>query len=66
MKTNHLHNDGLGSYGLSVRTFAERNGMRVSQVIHFCRLGRLTGARKHPYTKQWWIYPPAKLVLCAT
>lgn len=49
--------------GLSARAFAERLHVRVPLVLRWCREGRIIGARKHPLSRQWWIYPPAKLVL---
>lgn len=47
---------------VSVRAFAERYGLSEPMVLHYCRKGRIFGAAKHPLTKKWWIYPPAKLV----
>jgi hypothetical protein len=32
-------------------------------VLYLCRTGRIFGARLHPLTRKWWIYPPAKLAL---
>lgn len=57
-----LMNDGLGGHGLSLRAFAERHGLSVQRMQHYCRQGKVFGARLHPLTKQWWIYPPAKLL----
>jgi len=48
--------------GVSVRTFADRLGLREQTVLKYCRQGRIFGARKHPLTRKWWIYPPAKLL----
>ena len=62
--SNHLHQDGLGCKGLSCRAFAERHGLSHDFVLRWCKEGKIFGARKHPLTKQWWIYPPTKL-LCA-
>ncbi len=47
---------------VSVRKFAERLGVSEALILHYCRRGRIWGARKHPLTKKWWIYPPAKLL----
>jgi len=57
-----LNDDGLGCFGLSARTFAQHHGLSVRTVIYYCRQGRIFGARKHARTKQWWIYPPAKIL----
>jgi len=47
---------------VSVRAFAERLGLSEKRVTEYCRKGRIFGARKHPLTGKWWIYPPAKLL----
>lgn len=49
--------------GVSLRIFAEQTGIREGQLLHYIRKGQILGARKHPLTKKWWIYPPAKLLL---
>lgn len=49
--------------GVSLLAFSEQTGIRLKQLLHYCRKGQIIGARKHPLTKKWWIYPPAKLVL---
>lgn len=61
--SNKLHDDGLGKRGLSATAFAISLGLSVSRVTRYCRQGLISGARKHPLTKKWWIYPPAKLLL---
>jgi len=48
--------------GVSLATFARMTGVSEHQLARYARSGRLIGARKHPLTKKWWIYPPAKLV----
>jgi len=48
--------------GVSLATFSEMTGVSVKQLLRYCRIGRIIGARKHPLTKKWWIYPPAKLL----
>ena len=62
MSNNKLNNDGLGAKGLSLHTFAERHGLSYALILRYCRDGKIFGARKHHLTKQWWIYPPAKLL----
>lgn len=47
---------------VSARVFALRCGMRLGQVIYYCRTGRIQGARRDPVTLQWSIFPPAKLL----
>ena len=59
-----LHADGLGNEGLSIVSFAERHGLSVAYIQKLCRTGKIFGARLHVKTRQWWIYPPAKL-LCS-
>lgn len=51
--------------GVSLRAFAEQTGIREGQLLHYIRKGQIQGAVKHPITKKWRIYPPAKLVLGA-
>jgi hypothetical protein len=48
--------------GVSLATFSHMTGLSVLALTRYCRLGRIIGARKHPLTKKWWIYPPAKLL----
>jgi len=48
--------------GVSLATFSLTSGVSVKSLLRYCRLGRIIGARKHPLTKKWWIYPPAKLL----
>lgn len=49
--------------GISLRKFADQLGVREVTLLRWCRAGKVIGARKHPLTKKWTIYPPAKLVL---
>lgn len=49
--------------GISVRRFAEQIGVSERCLLNWCRAGKVVGARKHPLTKRWTIYPPAKLAL---
>jgi hypothetical protein len=48
--------------GVSAQAFAESTGINLQTVLRYCKNGRILGARKHPLTKRWWIYPPAKLL----
>lgn len=47
--------------GVSLATFARMTGLSETQLQRYAKAGRIIGARKHPLTKKWWIYPPAKL-----
>lgn len=47
------------SQGQSLRQFAEQTGLSEHLLQSYCRSGKIIGARKHPLTKKWWIYPPA-------
>ena len=47
--------------GISIKRFAEQIGVSERCLLRWCRDGRVVGARKHPLTKKWTIYPPAKL-----
>jgi hypothetical protein len=59
VKSSH---ESIPDNALSVRAFAERSGLSEAVILRYCRKGRIFGARKHPLTKKWWIYPPAKLL----
>lgn len=48
--------------GVSLATFARMTGLSERSLQKYAQRGRIIGARKHPLTKKWWIYPPAKLV----
>ena len=48
--------------GVSLQVFALSAGFTVDQVRKYCQAGRITGARKHPLSGHWFIYPPAKLL----
>ncbi len=55
--------NGIPTAGaVSVRAFAERHGLSERNLLKYCRDGRIDGARRHPLTGKWWIYPPAKIV----
>lgn len=58
-----FNKDGLGSHGLTAHSFAVLHGLSDSYVEHLCKCGLITPAKKHPLTREWWIYPPAKIVL---
>lgn len=47
---------------ISLRMFALNVGISERNALRYARCGRIFGARKHPLTKKWWIYPPAKLL----
>lgn len=47
---------------VSVRAFADRHGLREKTLLTWIRKGRILGAAKHPLTKKWWIFPPAKIL----
>lgn len=53
----------MSQEGISLRCFAERLGVSESCLLRWVRAGKVVGARKHPLTKRWTIYPPAKLAL---
>jgi hypothetical protein len=63
--SSKLQSDGIGGQGITLRSFAEQHGLSLKQMEDYCIAGKISGARKHPLTKKWWIYPPAKL-LCAS
>ena len=48
--------------GMSLRRFSEQTGISEQQLCRYAKAGRIIGARKHPLTRKWWIYPPAKLL----
>lgn len=48
--------------GLSVDALAWRSGIPAIPLLRFVETGRIIGARKNPLSKEWWIYPPAKLL----
>lgn len=62
MSTEKSPHETTPKGAVSVRAFAERLGLSEKHVTEYCRKGRIFGARKHPLTGRWWIYPPAKLL----
>jgi hypothetical protein len=48
--------------GMSLEAFSFATGISVKRLLHYCRLELIVGASKHPLTRKWLIYPPAKLV----
>ena len=51
--------DGIGSFGYPLSTYAQLTGIPVKQLMAYIWHDRIYGARKHPLTKKWWVYPPA-------
>ena len=49
--------------GVSLATFSRQTGIRVGQLAHYCRLGRIEGAQFDRVLWQWRIHSPAKLLL---
>lgn len=47
----------------TVRQFAERLGVSQAKVRKLIAAKRIIGVSKHPLTKKWMIYPPAKVLL---
>ncbi|MBX3617479.1 hypothetical protein [Nitrosomonas sp.] len=45
------------------RSFAASHGLSVGQFIHYCRTGKITGARFDRHLWQWVVYPPCKLLI---
>jgi hypothetical protein len=48
--------------GMSLADFAQVTGKTASHLARLAQKGRIIGARKHPLSKKWWGYPPAKLI----
>lgn len=46
---------------MTAATFARLHGLTEQCILKHCRAGRIVGARKHPLTKKWLIFPPAKI-----
>ncbi|MES2636544.1 MAG: hypothetical protein V4605_04405 [Pseudomonadota bacterium] len=59
---NKPYFDGISKNGLPAAQFAAGLGLTSRYVLELCRNGKVFGASKHPLTKKWWIYPPAKLL----
>jgi hypothetical protein len=62
MNTPSQHHAPEDCGAVSLRAFAARLGLREARLLSWCRKGRILGARKHPLTKKWWIFPPAKIL----
>ncbi len=45
--------------GMSIAAFARRCGITEATILRYARNGRIFGARKHPLTKKWWVFPDA-------
>ena len=48
--------------GMSPESFAALHNLSIGQLYRLIKKGFVLGASKHPLTKKWWIYPPAKLL----
>jgi hypothetical protein len=48
--------------GFSLETYSGMTGVSIDRLRRYAVAGRIIGARKHPLTKKWWIYPPATLM----
>ena len=53
---------GQSTRGVSLDSFSLQTGIRKSQLLHYCRMGRIQGAEFNRTVWAWRIYPPAKLV----
>ena len=49
--------------GVSLSTYSRMTGLSEDRLQRLAKAGRIIGARKHPLTRKWWIYPPAKRVM---
>lgn len=49
-------------HGLSLEAFSRLSGIRVGQLLFYCRKGRIQGAEFNRTVWQWRIHLPAKLV----
>ena len=49
--------------GMSLQAFAARCGLTETQMFRLVKTGRVLGASKHPLSKKWRIYPPARLLV---
>lgn len=47
--------------GMSVQAFAAKEGITESYLRRLIKRGLVLGASKHPLSKKWCIYPPAKI-----
>lgn len=56
------YDDSLGCKGVPVGIFSANLGLSLGYVQKLCREGKIFGARQHPLSKHWWIYPPARLL----
>ncbi|MDP1766436.1 MAG: hypothetical protein Q8K83_05985 [Methylotenera sp.] len=61
-RVNHAAVQSSRCEPVSLRSFSLSTGLSLGLLRKFCNQGRILGARKHVLTKQWWIYPPAKIV----
>lgn len=49
----------------TVCQFAKLTGISEQRVRQLIQLNRIVGVSKHPLTKRWLIFPPAKVLLNA-
>ncbi|MDP2071553.1 hypothetical protein [Methylotenera sp.] len=61
-RLNHAAFQSSKCEPVSLRSFADSNGLSYNLLRKYCNQGRVIGARQHVRTKHWWIYPPAKIV----
>jgi hypothetical protein len=51
--------DGIGSIGYPLSAYSLFTGIPIKQLLSYIWHDRIYGARKHPLTRKWWVYPPA-------
>lgn len=49
--------------GTLARNFALNHGLRLDQVIHYCRTGQIVKVKFDRVLWNWVIFEPAKLIL---
>jgi hypothetical protein len=55
--------DRLPAEGVTLPELCKRTGLTYQQLAKMCRRGLIVGARQHPLSKRWWVYPPGTLIL---
>lgn len=48
--------------GKTLQRLSWETGISLDLLQHYCLKGRIIGARKHPLTKRWLVFPPCTLV----